>query len=252
MTNKNLDQKDTVVIIPAFNEEKSIGLVLDHIPRERVMEVIVVDNNSFDSTAARAKAHGARVIFEERRGYGQACLTGIATALEYNPKNIAFLDGDYSDTPEELSELLEELDQGHDMVIGSRTRGKAEENALLPQAVFGNWLATSLMRLFFGGYSFTDLGPFRVIKTDSLKALRMADTNFGWTVEMQAKALIHKLRCSEIAVSYKKRIGVSKITGTISGTFKAGYKILFTIFALWAKKHSGFLVLEEKSRQDIE
>lgn len=242
--------KDTVIIIPAFNEEHSIGLVLDAIPRDRVLEVIVVNNNSWDKTAHVAKSHGARVLFEGNRGYGQACLTGIKSAYLYNPKNIVFLDADYSDFPQDMKGLLSEIDQGFDMVIGSRTRGGAEENSLLPQAIFGNWLATSLLRLCFGGYAFTDLGPFRAIKTDALKLLEMKDTNFGWTVEMQAKALIYKLKCQEVSVRYRKRIGVSKITGTIQGTFKAGYKILFTIGNLWIKKSLGVFGGKKNFRKD--
>lgn len=229
----NRPERDTVVVIPAFNEEASISYVLDELPKERILEVIVVNNNSSDNTADIAAKHGAKVIFEERMGYGQACLTGIELAYSYNPKIIAFIDADFSDFPHELPLLLEQVDDGADLVIGSRTRGKAEDGALLPQAIFGNWLATTLMKIFFSGYKFTDLGPFRAIKTDKLKQIQMKDTNFGWTVEMQVKALIHKLKCSEISVGYKKRIGVSKITGTLKGTVKAGYKILGTIFWLW-------------------
>ncbi|NOY63473.1 MAG: glycosyltransferase family 2 protein [Gammaproteobacteria bacterium] len=224
--------KDTVVVIPAFNEEASIGLVLDDIPMARVIRVIVVNNGSTDRTAMVARAHGALVVDEARKGYGQACLTGIAAAADYEPRNIAFLDGDYSDEPAELSSLLDALDRGAEMVIGSRTLGRAETGALLPQAVFGNWLATRLMRALFGGYRFTDLGPFRVIKHDKLQQLSMADTNFGWTVEMQAKALAYGLKCSEVSVTYRKRVGVSKITGTVKGTFMAGYKIIYTLFRL--------------------
>ncbi len=234
----NRPERDTVVVIPAFNEEESIGLVLDELPKERLLEVIVVNNNSTDNTASVAEKHGAKVILEKRMGYGQACLTGIDLAHSYNPKIIAFIDGDYSDFPAELTGLLKEIDSGADLVIGSRTRGKAEPGALLPQAIFGNWLATTLMKIFYSGYSFSDLGPFRAIKAQKLIDIGMKDTNFGWTVEMQVKALIHQLKCSEISVGYKKRIGVSKITGTIKGTFKAGYKILGTIF--WLKLYSFF------------
>lgn len=229
----NRPERDTVVVIPAFNEEASVAYVLDGLPKERLLEVIVVNNNSSDNTAQVATDHGARVILEKRMGYGQACLTGIELAYTYNPRIIAFIDADYSDFPEELPLLLKEIDKGSDLVIGSRTRGKAEEGALLPQAIFGNWLATTLMKLFFSGYHFTDLGPFRAITTQKLKQIEMKDTNFGWTVEMQVKALIHKLNCTEISVGYKKRIGVSKITGTLKGTVKAGYKILGTIFWFW-------------------
>jgi glycosyltransferase involved in cell wall biosynthesis len=230
---KTVNQKDTIVIIPAHNEEESIALVLNHIPKERIHKIIVVNNASTDKTSEVAAANGAVVLNESRKGYGRACLTGLDLALAEDPAYIAFLDGDFSDKPQELTLLLEKLDDGFDFVLGSRTLGKAEKHALLPQAIFGNWLATSLMRLLYGGYFFSDLGPFRAIRTDKLRALNMCDTNFGWTMEMQAKALLHNLRCCEISVSYKKRIGVSKITGTISGTFMAGYKILYTLFKLW-------------------
>lgn len=242
----NRPERDTVVVIPAFNEESSIGLVLDGLPKARLIEVIVVNNNSTDNTAAVAEKYGAKVIFEKKMGYGQACLTGLDLAYTLTPKLIAFIDADFSDFPEELEQLLNEIDNGADMVIGSRTRGKADAGALLPQAIFGNWLATTLMKLLFGKYEFTDLGPFRVIRSEKLQSLKMADTNFGWTVEMQVKALIHNLKCSEISVGYKKRIGVSKITGTIKGTIKAGYKILATIFFL---KLSSFLLFKNCFRK---
>jgi glycosyltransferase involved in cell wall biosynthesis len=228
----NRPEADTVIIIPAHNEEASISYVLDDLPKERLKAIIVVNNNSTDETAAVAIRHGAKVTLEETMGYGQACLTGIKSALSFNPSIIAFVDGDYSDFPSELSMILEEVDKGYDLVIGSRTRGGAEPGALLPQAIFGNWLATSLMRLFFKGPSFTDLGPFRAIRTKALLEIQMKDRDFGWTVEMQIKALIHKLKVSEVSVGYKKRIGISKITGTLKGTVKAGYKILGLIFYL--------------------
>lgn len=223
--------KDTVLIIPALNEEDSLPLVLNDLPRERLLEIIVVDNGSVDATADRARAAGALVLSEPQRGYGKACLTGINYALKnFNFLNLAFIDGDYSDHPQELEDLLEQIDRGHDFVLGSRMLGKAEPGALLPQAIFGNWLATSLTRLFFGGFRFSDLGPFRVIKRKAYEQLEMQDENFGWTMEMQVKAICAGLKISEISVSYRQRVGVSKITGTLSGTFKAGYKILYTIF----------------------
>lgn len=228
----NRPETDTVIIIPAFNEEASISYVLDDLPKERLLAIIVVNNNSTDDTAAVATRHGAKVILEETMGYGQACLTGIELAYTFNPKIVAFIDGDYSDFPAELPKLLAEIDSGSQLVIGSRTRGDAEPGALLPQAIFGNWLATTLMHLFFKGQAFTDLGPFRAITTEALKRIEMKDRDFGWTVEMQIKALVHKLKCSEISVGYKKRIGISKITGTLKGTVKAGYKILGLIFYL--------------------
>ena len=216
------------VIIPAFNEEKSIGNVLDDLPQGKLNEIIVVNNACTDNTADVAKSHGARVIEETRRGYGSACLKGIS---ELNDPNIVvFIDGDYSDYPEELEKLVEPIKAGEaDFVIGSRMILPDSRAVLLPQARYGNQLATFLIRLFYG-HRFTDLGPFRAIRYNSLKEIGMVDTNFGWTVEMQVKAVKHGLRIVEIPVRYRKRIGASKITGTVSGTFKAGMKILYTIF----------------------
>ncbi len=225
-------KKDTVIIIPAFNEQESVSLVLKDIPMERVIKVIVVDNNSTDNTAEVAKASGALVVKETRKGYGSACLKGISQSHSLEPEIIVFLDADYSDHPNELTLLLAEIDGGNDMVIGCRNMGKAQPGALLPQAIFGNWLASKLTYLFFGGFQYNDLGPFRAIKYNSLQSLDMQDVDFGWTIEMQVKALIHKLKISQISVSYRKRIGVSKITGTIRGTILAGKKILQTIFVL--------------------
>ena len=216
------------VIIPAFNEEKSIGHVLDDLPQGKLNEIIVVNNACTDNTADVAKSHGARVIEETRRGYGSACLKGIS---ELNDPNIVvFIDGDYSDYPEELERLVEPIKAGEaDFVIGSRMILPDSRAVLLPQARYGNHLATFLIRLFYG-HRFTDLGPFRAIRYNSLKEIGMVDTNFGWTVEMQVKAVKHGLRIVEIPVRYRRRIGASKITGTVSGTFKAGMKILYTIF----------------------
>lgn len=215
------------VIIPAFNEEEAIGKVLGDIPTG-VDEVIVVDNASTDETATVARSMGARVVPEQRRGYGQACLSGIA-ALNA-PDIVIFLDGDYSDYPEEIPTLIEPITSGRaDMVIGSRTIGQRERGALLPQAQFGNWLSTRLIYLLFG-VRFTDLGPFRAIRYDVLKRLQMQDRDYGWTVEMQVKAARLNLRTCEVPVRYRKRIGISKITGTLSGTLRAGHKILWTIF----------------------
>ncbi|MDX2127709.1 MAG: glycosyltransferase family 2 protein [Chloroherpetonaceae bacterium] len=220
----------TVVIIPAYNEQASIGKVIADIPKEWVHTIIVVDNNSTDNTRLVAEEAGARVVFEPIRGYGRACLKGIASASELHPDVILFLDGDYSDFPEEIPLLLKPiLERDVDLVIGSRISGNAELGALLPQARFGNWLSTRLIQWFWG-YRFTDLGPFRAIRWNSLQALKMEDQTFGWTVEMQVKAAKLKLNTTEVPVSYRKRIGKSKITGTISGTFKAGYMILYTIF----------------------
>ena len=216
------------VVIPAYNEEKSIGHVLDDLPQDKLIEIIVVNNASSDNTSKVAEEHGARVVDEMRRGYGSACLKGVAE-LD-SPDIVVFIDGDYSDYPEELEKLVEPIIVGKaDFVLGSRMILSESRAALLPQARYGNQLATFLMRVFFR-YRFTDLGPFRAIRYNSLKAIAMVDTNFGWTVEMQVKAVKHKLRIMEIPVRYRERIGVSKITGTVSGTFKAGTKIIYTIF----------------------
>ncbi len=216
------------VIIPAYNEEQSIALVLNDLPRDRLHEIIVVDNRSTDRTAQVARDHGAKVYEEKRQGYGSACLKGIA--MLDHPDIVVFLDGDYSDYPEEISLLLEPiLSDQKDFVLGSRMIKPESRKALLPQARYGNKLAVFLIRLFFQ-HKYTDLGPFRAIRYESLKAIDMQDQDFGWTVEMQIKAVRMKLRIEEIPVSYRERIGVSKITGTLAGTFKAGTKIIYTIF----------------------
>ena len=216
------------VIIPAFNEEKSIGLVLDALPQELLHEVIVVDNNSTDNTARSAIEKGARVVEEKRRGYGSACLKGISE-LD-NPHIVVFLDGDFSDYPEEIIKLVAPIESGEmDFVLGSRMILPESRLALLPQSRYGNQLAVFLMRLFFR-HQYTDLGPFRAIRYGALQSIAMQDTNFGWTVEMQIKAIKKGLRILEIPVKYRERVGVSKITGTFSGTIKAGTKIIYTIF----------------------
>ncbi len=220
---------EVIVIIPALNEEKSIELVLQDIPKGLVSEVIVIDNNSSDNTAAFAQRAGAMVLKEINRGYGNACLLGVNYAKGLNPDVIVFLDADYSDHPNEMPKLLQKIGESHDLVIGSRLLGNAEPGALLPQARWGNRVAVFLMNLFFG-YKYTDLGPFRAIKWDKLLALNMEEKNFGWTVEMQVKAAKLKFKVTEVPVSYRRRIGVSKVAGTFSGTIKAGYKILYTIF----------------------
>jgi glycosyltransferase involved in cell wall biosynthesis len=225
------------VLIPAHNEERSIGLVLSEIPAGLVQEVVVVDNASTDNTAAAAWAAGATVVAEPRPGYGQACLTGLAyyaaQPADRTPDIIIFLDGDHSDFPEEMPALLAPLLRGEaELVIGSRALGQRELGALLPQQRFGNWLASRLLRLRYGG-THTDLGPFRAIRAEALASLGMADTNYGWTVEMQVKAARLGLRVAEVPVRYRRRIGVSKVSGTVRGTLGAGYKILWTIFKYW-------------------
>jgi glycosyltransferase involved in cell wall biosynthesis len=221
------------VVIPALNEEKSIGHVLDAIP-DVVRQVVVVDNGSDDATAEVARDHGASVVAEPRKGYGSACLTGIDTLAENPPEIVVFLDGDFSDDPSELDRLLAPILAGDaELVIGSRTIGARQEGALLPQARFGNRLACALIE-HLHGYRFTDLGPFRAVTWDALMDMEMADPDYGWTVEMQLKAARLQIPSVEVPVSYTRRIGVSKVTGTLRGTIMASYKILWTILrAYW-------------------
>jgi len=220
------------VVIPAYNEEKSIGNVLGDIDRKLVRNVVVVNNNSSDGTAANAEKAGATVLHEQMQGYGAACLRGIYYVNQISPKAdvLVFMDADYSDHPEELEKVVAPIKERNiDFVIGSRALGNKEKGSMMPQQVFGNWLATRLIKLFYG-VKFTDLGPFRAIKLKKLNDLGMADTNFGWTVEMQVKAAKQKLSFEEVPVKYRKRIGVSKVTGTLKGSILAGYKIIWTIF----------------------
>ncbi|MBC2837827.1 glycosyltransferase family 2 protein [Robiginitalea sp. SC105] len=219
------------LIIPAQNEAGSIGKVLDEVP-PLVAEIVVVDNASTDETAAVARNHGATVLSEPNKGYGYACLKGInyLAGRSKVPDIVVFMDGDYSDYPEELPKVVAPILEGRcDFAIGARQKALREPGSMTPQQVFGNWLATFLMRLLFGA-RFTDLGPFRAIRYDALQRLNMEDKTYGWTVEMQLKALRHKLTYTEIPVRYKKRIGVSKVSGTIKGSIFAGVKILGWIF----------------------
>jgi hypothetical protein len=225
----------TLVIIPAFNEAKAIGRVVGDLPDSRVDEVVVVNNASTDATERNARAAGATVVREPEPGYGAACLRGLAYAASVSPDIIVFLDGDYSDHPDELPRLVDPIRRGEaDFVIGSRIRGDAEPGALLPQARIGNRLACTLMRWIWDA-PYTDLGPFRAIRYDALQCLNMQDRTFGWTIEMQIKAVVAGLRIQEVPVSYRRRVGVSKITGTVSGTVRASAKILWTIarYATW-------------------
>ena len=222
------------VIIPAFNEEKSIGKVIGDIPK-LVRHVVVANNNSTDRTAEVAKAAGAQVVFEPQKGYGKACLTAMdwIQQQEVQPNILVFLDGDYSDYPQELELLIAPILEGKaDLVIGSRSLGEREAGSMTLPQVFGNALATTLMRWMYGA-KFSDLGPFRAIHLRKLIALGMVDQNFGWTIEMQIKAHQAGLSYMEVPVTYRKRIGVSKVSGTVKGVFGAGYKIIFTIFKYW-------------------
>ena len=219
------------VIIPAYNEEASISFVVNAIPNI-VDEVIVVSNNSNDNTELNAKNAGATVLVEQRKGYGYACLKGLDYIDQQKDKTdiIVFLDGDYSDYPEELTKIVAPiLDDDMDFVVGARVKELREKGAMTKPQIFGNWLATSLMTLFFKS-TFTDLGPFRAIKYDKLLQLKMEDKTYGWTVEMQLKALKQKLNYKEVPVNYRNRIGVSKVSGTIKGAIFAGIKILSWIF----------------------
>ncbi|MBD3864067.1 glycosyltransferase family 2 protein [Olleya marilimosa] len=225
------------VIIPAYNEQDSIANVINDIPK-LVDEVIVVSNNSTDLTEANAKNAGATVLQENNKGYGYACLKGMdyIAKQDSKPDIVVFLDGDYSDYPEELTKIVAPIiDQNIDFVIGARVKNLREEGSMMPQQVFGNWLATTLMSLFFGA-KFSDLGPFRAIKYDKLLALNMVDKTYGWTVEMQLKVLKQKLSYIEVPVNYRNRIGVSKVSGTIKGSIFAGVKILTWIFKYSFKK----------------
>lgn len=218
------------VVIPAFNEAPSIGKVVREIPRPLVSYIFVVNNNSTDNTEEEAKKAGANVLTEPRKGYGWACLKGIEACRAVNTDIVVFLDGDYSDYPHEISEVIAPiLDKSAEMVIGSRVLGIREKGALTPQQVFGNWLATKLIRLFYGG-RFTDLGPFRAITLNALDSLKMADKTYGWTIEMQIKAVKKKIPYCEVPVNYRKRIGKSKVSGTIKGAVFAGIKIIFAVF----------------------
>lgn len=218
------------VVIPAYNEENAIANVIAEIPTI-INEIVVVNNNSTDATVAVAQAAGATVLTENNKGYGYACLKGLAYLKAGNtPDIVVFLDGDYSDYPKELNLLVQPIiDNKVDFVVGARVKEKREEGSLTPQQIFGNWLACYLMRLLFKS-EFTDLGPFRAIRWETLEALEMGDKTYGWTVEMQLKALRQKIPYQEIPVSYKKRIGVSKVSGTVKGTIFAGAKIIGWIF----------------------
>lgn len=223
------DRPTIAVVIPALNEASSIGRVIADLPAESLREIVVVDNGSTDRTADVARAAGATVLLENRGGYGWACSKGIEYLASNPPDIVVFLDGDYSDHPDELPAVVQPiLDDLADFVIGSRMIGTRDRGALLPQAIVGNTLACGVIR-WMSGVRFTDLGPFRAIRYDSLLALDLQEMRFGWTVEMQIKAVKAGLRCAEVPVSYRKRVGVSKVTGTLAGTVKASGRILWLL-----------------------
>lgn len=233
-----MEQKIRIdVLIPAWNEEKALPLVLADLPKDWVRQVVVCDNGSTDRTAEAAKKGGAIVVSQPERGYGNACLAGMRYLENLPPSEqpeiVVFIDGDYSDFPEELPKVVAPiLNDRKDMVIGSRRLGGMEPGAMTFPQRFGNWLAPAMIRIFYG-YTFSDLGPFRAIRWDKLKAMGMRDKNFGWTVEMQVRAAKMKLNCTEVPVRYRKRAaGVSKVSGTVKGTILAGWKIVTTIFRL--------------------
>lgn len=222
------------VIIPAFNEEKSIAKVIQDIP-SWVRNIVVANNNSTDQTGYLAEQAGAVVVFEGQKGYGKACLTAMdwIRSQEVQPDIVVFLDGDYSDYPEEMTGLIQPIiNQQADMVIGSRAQGERESGSMTFPQVFGNWLATTMMK-YIQGAKFSDLGPFRAIVWQKLMDINMVDQDYGWTIEMQIKAHKAGLRYTEVPVRYRKRIGVSKVSGTVKGVFGAGYKIIYTIFKYW-------------------
>ena len=219
------------VIIPAYNEEESIAKVVKAISQELVKEIIVANNNSSDNTSEEATKAGATVIDQKLPGYGNACLKGMQYIAESpeKPDIIVFIDGDFFDYTEQMIDLVNKIKEGFDLVIGSRALGNKEKGSMTPPQVFGNWLSTFLIKLFYK-YSYTDLGPFRAITYKALLELDMQDKNYGWTVEMQLKAVHKKMKIVEVPVDYKKRIGTSKISGTVKGVIFAGIKIITTIF----------------------
>ncbi|MFK8038298.1 MAG: glycosyltransferase family 2 protein [Crocinitomicaceae bacterium] len=224
--------KNVAVIIPAFNEESSIGKVINALPKSYIMKVVVGNNASTDQTKSVAEKAGAIVVDESRKGYGWACLKAMEHIATWpvKPEIIVFIDGDFSDYPEEMTNVIEPiLKSDIDLVIGSRALGEKVKGSMTLPQIFGNWLATRLMRVFYG-VKYTDLGPFRAIKYQKLMDLNMSDKTYGWTIEMQLKAANQKLTYTEVPVNYKKRIGVSKVSGTVKGAVMAGFKIIGAVF----------------------
>jgi glycosyltransferase involved in cell wall biosynthesis len=220
----------SIMIIPAYNEEQSIGKVITAVPRNLISEIVVINNNSSDNTLSASKNAGATVLNETVQGYGASCLTGIDYVRKRNCEIVVFMDGDYSDFPEEAKLLIEPIiNDNYDFVLGSRVLGNRERGALPIQSRIGSIISSFLIRLFWN-VKYTDLGPFRAVKLEKLLELNMKDKWYGWTVEMQIKAAKKNFRILEVPVSYRKRIGKSKVTGTFKGTFMASFIILKTIF----------------------
>lgn len=230
------------VIIPALNEEAAIGKVIAEIPKDWVRYIWVADNGSTDDTCGVATRAGARVVKESEKGYGAACLRAIhhATQMEEAPEIFVFLDGDHSDFPAQLPEVVAPILAGEaEVVIGSRVLGHRDRGSLTAQQRFGNALATWLIRLLYGAH-FTDLGPFRAVTFEAYERMAMSDRNYGWTVEMQVKAARLRIPHAEVPVNYRVRIGESKVSGTLKGAVMAGYKILRTIFVYhWQTRRMG-------------
>jgi len=225
-----LFDKTITVIIPVLNEEQTLPLVLNDIPKDLVDEVVVVDNGSTDKTPSIARGFGATLLFESRKGYGFPCLKGMEYLKTVKPDIVVFADGNYSDHPDEIIRLVGPIvKEDYDLVCGSRTIGEIEEGALRVPVRFGNLLATVLIRLFYG-FKYTDVGPFRAIKFDKLLKLDMAD-NLGWTVEMQVKAVRAKYKIKEVPVSYRSGTGKSKLTGNVKGIMIVGYRIIRAIMS---------------------
>ena len=227
-----LKSRKIYVIIPAYNEQDAIAKVINDISKTLVTEIIVGNNNSKDQTALVAKNAGATVVDAPQAGYGNACLAGINYLRNKAQKQdiIVFIDGDYSDYPEEIPDLIDPIiNSKADLVIGSRALGNKEKGSMTLPQEFGNWLATRLIAFFYKK-KFTDLGPFRALDWENLMLINMQDKTYGWTVEMQIKAAKLNLRCTEVPVKYRKRIGVSKVSGTLKGVILAGYKIIWMIF----------------------
>jgi glycosyltransferase involved in cell wall biosynthesis len=226
----NIDYSKVFVVIPAFNEEQSIDKVILEIPNVPRKNIIVVNNGSTDQTQEVIESTGATALFEPRKGYGWACLKGCAYVEEMEGETIVFLDGDYSDYPEQLTKVIAPIYENNmDLVIGSRALGKKEKGSMTLPQEFGNWLSSKLLKVFYK-VNYTDLGPFRAIRFESYKKLRMHDKTYGWTIEMQIKAAQNKMNYCEVPVDYKARIGTSKVSGTIKGAVLAGIKIIFAVF----------------------